>query len=312
MNKITIYPKSPLTQSSKVELVRVISTQEIIKGYKNSVLNLDVERFFIDIEEVKVFECTETGYKFYYPFNIDGDGKFYRQLQSTPNYYPPNKWEFDVVANLVQAQFKVLEVGAGNGTFLKKINNKCEAFGLELNENVKEEAAKSNINITIESIEDHSRMKENYYDFVCSFQVVEHISNIHSFIEASINVLKPGGKLVVAVPNNDSVFFKFQKPLRVNKDLQKLTFLLNSPPHHMGQWNTKSLKSLGKVFNLKLDKILYEPVPDFRRPMLLEIIDNKYFFPFGVVLKKVVNKKFNFFRNKIKGDTIIGIYTKKN
>ncbi len=41
----------------------------------------------------------------------------------------------------------------------------------------------------------------NYFDFVISFQVIEHIKNDQEFVNEIHRVLKPNGKLIVTTPN---------------------------------------------------------------------------------------------------------------
>ncbi len=42
---------------------------------------------------------------------------------------------------------------------------------------------------------------ENYFDLVCAFQVLEHLENPFYFMRECKRVLKPGGTLLLAIPN---------------------------------------------------------------------------------------------------------------
>lgn len=42
---------------------------------------------------------------------------------------------------------------------------------------------------------------DNYFDFVISFQVIEHIKDDSEFIKEAYRVLKPGGRLILTTPN---------------------------------------------------------------------------------------------------------------
>jgi len=46
---------SPITKSNNVKLYREILTSEIISTY-NKTYNIDVSRFFVDLEKVQVYE----------------------------------------------------------------------------------------------------------------------------------------------------------------------------------------------------------------------------------------------------------------
>jgi SAM-dependent methyltransferase len=86
------------------------------------------------------------------------------------------------------------------------------------------------------------------FDAVCSFQVLEHLSDPLSFLKDAINLIKPGGKLIISVPNQDS-FIRF--------DSQDL---LNMPPHHMARWSPFTFKWLERILPLELETINFEPL----------------------------------------------------
>ena len=73
-------------------------------------------------------------------------------------------------------------------------------------------------------IEDHADQRPGHYDAVTSFQVLEHVTEPASFLRACVKALRPGGRLLLGVPNNDS----FLGLLEDN--------WLNMPPHHMSLW----------------------------------------------------------------------------
>jgi SAM-dependent methyltransferase len=82
---------------------------------------------------------------------------------------------------------------------------------------------------------------------VCSFQVLEHIYDVKSFLEASLHVLKPKGKLIIGVPNNEPYFLGYDKYAT-----------LNLPPHHMGLWNKSVFEKVAPLFNLKIIDVQYD------------------------------------------------------
>ena len=62
-----------------------------------------------------------------------------------------------------------------------------------------------------------------------------------------LNALRPGGILILGVPNNDGLIGFADAPL-------------NMPPHHMGLWKKKSLVALTQVFPLDLKVVEVEPL----------------------------------------------------
>lgn len=298
--------QSTLDSKSKAFLKEIISVEKLIVGYKDQ-FDIDIKKYVKDISEVRLYECEKTNYQFFFPYNIDGDSFFYEKLQNFDWYYMPWKWEHECTKKLLIGNEKILEIGCGGLGFVENISKLgFDITGLELNEDSIEKASKIGLKVARESIETHANNNFEKYDLVCSYQVLEHISEVNTFIKAQIDCLKIGGKLIIAVPNNNS-FIKYSKG-----------GFLNFPPHHMGWWNKKSLENLVNIYNLKVDKILFEPLQKYHIDWFVEstiegiIFKNKFLkFIFDKLkLKSFYFKIVNKVRTKIKGHTIMIIYTK--
>ncbi len=100
---------------------------------------------------------------------------------------------------------------------------------------------------------------------------------MHDFIKNSLLALKPNGKLIIGVPNNNPYLFVNDK-----------YHTLNLPPHHAGLWNKKSLKSLEQLFNIKLVSLQYEPLEKTYSQFLKTYINNSN--PVYSKFLKVTNK----------------------
>lgn len=306
---------SPLTLTDDVSFLYKIPVSKVMQAYKKS-LNLDISHYVQNITEIKVFQCNKTGYRFYYPFNTAGDGKFYEHLQQYDWYYMPWKWEHQTVKDRISQlgyKLKVLEVGCAKGSFIKNLSKEnYDCTGLELNESAAREAQNKGLDVRVESIQEHALKHENHYDVVCSFQVMEHIPNIGEVIKSSIKVLKKGGHLFISVPNNASFL-----GLDNNNPL-------NMPPHHMGLWDEKSLRNIASVFGLQVKNIYLEPLQDYHKnyfnnifkQLMIEsyeyykskhgIIGRLYFKFFKSVIKKRLYAKYP----QLENFTIIAEYVK--
>jgi 2-polyprenyl-3-methyl-5-hydroxy-6-metoxy-1,4-benzoquinol methylase len=257
--------QSPLVPGSEVRLVREIPVNFIIRDYQRK-YGINTRPYFMGIPAVRVYECQASGYRFYYPFTLAGNGEFYAQLENTENYYVPWKWEHQLTYDLVSAGDTVLEVGAGRGDFLRKLQAEKEVncLGLELNQSAIAHAQKNGVRLLPEFVQDHARTHRDQYPVVCTFQVLEHIADVRSFIQGMVDCLAPGGKLIIAVPNNDS-FIQYDK------------HVLNMPPHHMGLWNERSLKKLGELFRLQLLRVEFEPLQPFHYEWYQTVMARKNF-----------------------------------
>ncbi|OGD32456.1 hypothetical protein A3C91_02350 [Candidatus Azambacteria bacterium RIFCSPHIGHO2_02_FULL_52_12] len=303
--------KSPLTGSDNVEKESEIRTDFLIKHYREQ-LGVDVRNYFKGIDTVGIYRCLDSGYRFYHPFNITGDGKFYEELQKNAWYYMDWKWEHGKALAMVRDAKTVLEVGCAQGEFLEKVHaQKIDCTGLELNAHAAGVGRKKGLHILEESIQDHARKNKERYDVVCSFQVAEHIAPIGEFLRASLDALKPGGKLIISVPNNDSIVFKSGNDM-----------ILNMPPHHMGLWDMHSLISLQRFFPVRIEDILLEPLQTYHKGYARDIIQKKLheklkkrslaWLPgVGKISNRFINMNVQALVEYIIGHTIMAVYTKK-
>lgn len=244
---------------SGVELVleREIEVAEIVKLY-NSDFGVDVSYLFGNQRKITLMRSRKTDLGIFYPFQIAGDGAFYENIAKNKiSYYTPWKWEHQNALSFIEsnfkkdASFKVLEIGCAEGLFLKTVLSSftnAEVIGLEINPTAVEIAMNNGINAVLNTVEEFEKNGAGEYDVVVAFQVLEHIAEIKSFIDASVSLLKPNGFIVIGVPNNDSLVFKWDR-----------NHTLNIPPHHMSLWNEKSLKSVADYWPLSVEGIYFEP-----------------------------------------------------
>lgn len=243
MNKIS----SPLYPEGPTLLVQEFSTKKIINSYKDQ--NVDVRRFF-DQKNVGLYKCLATGYRFFYPPAVIGDESFYEELSKKRKNYYSDRWEHERSLKFINHKDNVLEIGSGFGSFLKILRARgIEARGIELNPHAVEECKKENLDVKGVLIDDLVREDSNRFDVICSFQVLEHVYDVQNFLGNQIKMLKKGGKLIVGVPNNNPFLFISDK-----------YHTLNLPPHHAGLWNKQSLLALEKIFDLELEKMMFEPL----------------------------------------------------
>ncbi|MEJ5286939.1 MAG: class I SAM-dependent methyltransferase [Bacteroidota bacterium] len=284
--------ESPIT-GKKSAIVNQFLAKDIINGYRTQ-LGVDVEKFFDGIRIVYLCKCPDSGLMFFYPRNIVGDGEFYKSLSKFDWYYIESKWEHQVAYDWITPGSKVLELGCGKGYFLKRITQKsCLAVGLEINEQCNETG--DNFKILNQTIEQHSLVKPEFYDYVCGFQLFEHLPNLKDSIISSLKVLKKHGKIIISVPNQDSFI-----------SLDKFN-LLDLPPHHQTRWTPDVFYSFEKIFNLKLIELKFEPLQNYHKDYFLSLINQYYNNPFVFeYFKEIVDK----YPDKIKGHTMIAIFQK--
>jgi len=109
------------------------------------------------------------------------------------------------VATGLAPQARVLDIGCGNGGFLQGLARLgFDAHGIELAGASGERAAAiDNISVHIGSLEDSPYIGEQF-DAVTMWHVLEHLVDPRKTLAATADMLRPGGRLHVSLPNVDS------------------------------------------------------------------------------------------------------------
>jgi 2-polyprenyl-3-methyl-5-hydroxy-6-metoxy-1,4-benzoquinol methylase len=295
---------SPLDGTRCAALVTSVPAASIVNSYQRN-YQIDVSEYFKDIPQVRTYECSATGYRFFHPFSMAGNDSLYRHLGRFPWFYQEDKWEHAVALRYLRASGKVLDVGCGTGNFLVQALRHKNALvtGIELNGDSAQIAREKGLEVTSELIDAHARHRAGYYDAVCTFQVLEHIAEVGSFIENCLSVLAPGGIFVVGVPNNDG-FLKFAPDAA-----------LNGPPHHMGLWTRESLMALTRLFPLELIGVEIEPLKEvdwYRRVMEQRYLPQRWmqsvYYRLGG--SKIFQRYVEENASSIAGHTIMAVFRK--
>lgn len=262
-------PLCPITHSHRTKLLENINTDSITECYKG-IIQCTREELFGQQSQIAKYRSIDTGYEFFHPFDIIGSEKLYHKLQQNEWYYMDDKWEYIEALKYIDRNDEVLEIGCGKGAFLRMLKTRQmnEPVGLELSEGAIRLANRSGLDVHKSTIQEYSRHKASFFDVVCFFQVLEHIADVHDFIKSAIRAVKPGGKLIICVPNNDS-FIKYDK-----------RNALNLPPHHMGRWNQNSLIQMARVFHLDVEKVEKEPLQAYHIEWYVRVVLQRLFGDF--------------------------------
>ncbi len=299
--------RSPLTNTTNVIFEDSLSAQLIIEAYQKD-YDIDVADYFKGIDHVKIYKCVETGYRFYFPLHITGKSNLYEQLQRLTDEYYQIRLEHKTAKTFLSIDDSVLEIGCGNGFFLEDIQHLCrDCTGLEFNDCAIRDAKTKKLNVLDESIYEHAKNNFEKYDIVCSFQVLEHIAEAGDFIQATLDCLKTGGKMIIGVPNNNPYLYKYDK-----------YHTLNLPPHHIGLWNLESLNNIQNIFEIQANRILVEPIQKYEYDNYFKIQSQHLRQPVKLLSKillkmrpmRIRRKAQNIISGFLQGRNILAIYTK--
>lgn len=252
----------PFGQAKKIDELAVSVLEDMYREKCGATLDLRQK----GMERLDLYECESTGMRFWRPEEAAGDEAFYHQLSALwPTYYRDWRWEYKIALELASRGDRLLEVGCGQGYFLRLTEGRvARAEGLEFNK----QAIANRVttwDVHAMTAEAMAQQQPEAFDYVCSFQVLEHVIDPASFIEAGLACLKPGGLLVYSTPNT-----RFG-PHRRREDAFDL------PPHHMNYFSHDCYRRIAARYGLDIVKIADAPTfgsarnPSVGKPFFLSI-----------------------------------------
>lgn len=239
----------PLCRSAETQLLEEIPASQLSDSYRR-VFGYPPSQEFADICSIDYRRCGECDLRFFHP-PVAGTESLYNALriQMGDHYYMQDKPEYEIARHWIGEGQSVLDVGCGVGAFAAAIPQ-SPYTGLELNSGAVAEAKLLGREVLKETIEEHSAKQPGQYDVVCSFQVLEHVSDVRGFLAGCCAALKTGGLLITCVPSFDSYLSS------------QTNALLNLPPHHLSHWSDLCLRQIGEIFPVRLEGIEHELLAD--------------------------------------------------
>lgn len=197
-------------------------------------------------QKFKFYECSkckcifpkvnvnQNFYKKFYPEKYNLKSPLLEKIWSSMNYFYKKKF--------LPRQGTLLDVGCGQGNYLKSLPTTIKATGIDLNI-----SSKTHLNI-IEG--DYNKYKfSQKYDIITFWHSLEHFSNPLQVIKKSISLLNEHGQILISIPNTNSLAFKLG---------QNIWFHLDSP-RHLFLPNNKNIQNLFPKNNqIKIKYFLFE------------------------------------------------------
>lgn len=183
--------------------------------------------------------------------------------------------------------FKLLDVGCGTGDFLNEAKQLgITVDGVEINKGARNIAEGKLGRTLYRSISD---LKGNQYDRITLWHVLEHLESFEKSISELIDLLKPGGVLIIAVPNFKSFDANYYKSFWAAYDT----------PRHLWHFSRETFIYLAEKFQMDYLK---------DKPMLLDS------FYVSLLSEKYKNKKCKTVKGVVIGfwSNISAIFTKQH
>ena len=259
--------------------------------------------FFVSCEEFIIKRCDSCGFRF--TDNIEDElniGKYYQSENYISHsntskglvnsaYHTVRKYMLRRKRKLVEKSTglktgQLLDVGTGTGFFLNEMKSAgWQITGTEKSKDARE-FSKKKFGLNILETEELFNLKNESFDVITLWHVLEHIHRINENLQKLKELLKPNGKLIIAIPNHNSYDAKHYKELWAAWDV----------PRHIWHFGPEQMKQLGEKHGLNLMGLKIMPFDAFYVSMLSE----KYKKSKMIILKGLLYGKISFWKSIFK------------
>jgi SAM-dependent methyltransferase len=232
---------------------------------------------FVSGEEFQIVECTGCGFKITSQAPGEDSVAPYYQSEDYISHSNTSKGlvnrvyhlvrEFmlgkkrkSVVKSLGRKEGTLLDIGAGTGFFVSHMKNfGWDVVGTEKSPEARG-FAKNEFGVELLPTEELFGMKHENFDAITLWHVLEHIHDLQGNIKAIKGILKPGGILMVALPNHTSFDAKHYRNFWAAYDV----------PRHLWHFAPAQVKTLFENGGFRLVKKYRMPFDSFYISMMSE------------------------------------------
>ena len=231
--------------------------------------------YTVSRETFSIVSCKNCGFKFTNPRPADADlGKYYK----SDNYISHSNTKKGIVNYLYQvvrkhtlekklslvnslgSKGKILDVGCGTGEFLSICKRGgWETLGIEPDQDAKALGIK-NYGLSVLQETALKTLPESSFDIISMWHVLEHVPNLNERLRDLKKILKPGGSIIVAVPNCSS-----KDALRY-----KQFWGAYDAPRHLWHFTPKDIQAIFSEQGMRVDRILPMKFDSFYISLLSE------------------------------------------
>jgi len=223
---------------------------------------LDCKDYTVSQELFEVWACTACTFRF--TQNVPVEADIHRYYQSSDYISHSNTKAglinklYHYVRNitlktkqqlLVKAtglkQGVLLDIGAGTGAFAYTMQQAgWQVTGLEPDDTARANAQKD-YDLQLQDLSNLHRLENNTFDVITLWHVLEHVHELHQYLEKFYTLLKSDGRLIVAVPNYTSHDASVYKKYWAAYDV----------PRHLYHFSPKSIEILLKEKSFAVEVI---------------------------------------------------------
>ena len=229
-------------------------------GSDKAQINLWLRDEFLTKEDFHICECLNCGLLYTMPRpSKDKIGAYYKSeeyyshQENTKGFIPKVyekvkkvnlKHKYNLATNGLPVG-KMLDIGCGVGDFLHTAEmHGWECTGVEPSEDAKAIAQKR-MHGEIFSSEELENMPDGSFDLITMWHVLEHVDDLKWQVEQLHRLIKPNGRVVIALPNYKSYDGQYYKELWAAYDV----------PRHLNHFSKTTLTKIFKTNGLELIKM---------------------------------------------------------
>lgn len=180
---------------------------------------MEVADYFLTNENFSLVKCRQCGFILTNPYPTKAEIE--RYYHSDEYYSHPNKrkgliskvyemvklrnvkYKFRVATSGLE-RGRILDIGCGSGDFLAYAKTKgWEIHGIEPNSQAKSFSEKR-LEIKLSDPDQITAISDFTFDVITLWHVLEHVEDLSGQLIQLKRILKPGGRLVIALPNPDA------------------------------------------------------------------------------------------------------------
>jgi len=195
--------------------------------------------------EYEILRCGECRLDFSWPM-LAGTKEWYDNAYLMRRVVPMPKVRnyFRLGLHSLPKGSKILDIGCGEGDFIEYAANRgCQVWGMDFSAEMiamaKKRAPQSKFfaGTLEEFLQEHPGGK---FDGATMFEVIEHLSDPLSTLSEVKKLLKPGGRVIVSVPNQEA---------------WPVSHFVDHPPHHLTWWNKEALILLAQKAGFEAESV---------------------------------------------------------
>lgn len=220
-------------------------------GSKNILPLISAKDYTVSLEDFEIWECKHCTLRFTQNIPEEEEMEPYYQSENYIShsdtskgfinklYHKVRKRTLNQKKNLIKRitglkNGNLLDIGCGTGAFLQTMQHaNWQVTGLEPDEIARKKALEL-YGLQLESSEKLFSLPHESFDAITMWHVLEHVHDLHGSINQIKNLLKPRGKLFIAVPNHTCY----------DEEIYKEFWAAYDVPRHLYHFSPASMKEL--------------------------------------------------------------------